>query len=147
MDCLHFSDNSCFIGSPCSHDFCYICFIFCLRYMYLFVVCGGLGFLFSVAPSSLAVFAGASAFNSDVSKWNTGAVTTMYASKCTLSPSLWPRLPLLCILNIRQLECHRITLLTRFVILNFCVFETVLFFVVCGGLVFSLLHPFCCCVL
>ena len=28
------------------------------------------------------------AFNADLSKWNTGAVTSMYASKCTLSPSL-----------------------------------------------------------
>jgi surface protein len=81
------------------------------------------------------VFYGASAFNQDVSKWNTGAVTNMYMSKCTLSPSLWPRLPLLCILNIRQLEFHRIPILTRFVNLC-CVFETVLFFVVCGGLVF-----------
>ena len=31
-------------------------------------------------------------FNNDLSKWNTGAVTTMYGSKCTLSPCLWPRL-------------------------------------------------------
>ena len=37
---------------------------------------------------SLAVFYQASAFNQDVSKWNTGAVTTMQESKCTLSPSL-----------------------------------------------------------
>ena len=27
-------------------------------------------------------------FNADLSKWNTGAVTTMYQSKCTLSPFL-----------------------------------------------------------
>ena len=46
------------------------------------VVCGGLVFLFFVAPS-FAVFRGASAFNQDVSKWNTGAVTTMEESKCT----------------------------------------------------------------
>jgi surface protein len=39
----------------------------------------------------------ASWFNADVSKWNTGAVTSIDSSKCTLSPSLWPRrLPLLC---------------------------------------------------
>ena len=62
------------------------------------------------------MFFAAFVFNQDVSKWNTGAVTVMRASKCTLSPSLWPRLPLLCILNIRQLEFHRITILTRFVI-------------------------------
>ena len=58
----------------------------------------GLSFLF--APFSLlAVFYAASAFNSDVSNWNTGAVTTMAYSKCTLSlsSSLWPRhLPLWC---------------------------------------------------
>ena len=75
-------------------------------------------------------------FNQDVSKWNTGAVTRMDYSKCTLSLSPWPRLPLLRILNIRQLEFHRITLLTRFFVILVCVFETVLFFVVCGGLVF-----------
>ena len=38
----------------------------------------------------LAVFGSASAFNQDVSKWNTGAVTIMECGKCTLSPSLWP---------------------------------------------------------
>ena len=39
-------------------------------------------------------------FNSDVSKWNTGAVTTMSYSKCTLFPSLWPRrLPLWCVVE------------------------------------------------
>ena len=52
------------------------------------VVCVvGLGFLFFVAPS-LAVFYLASAFNQNVSKWNTSAVTSMEYSKCTLSPSL-----------------------------------------------------------
>ena len=45
--------------------------------------------LFFVAPFSLlAVFKGASAFNQNVSTWNTGAVTSMASSKCTLSSSL-----------------------------------------------------------
>jgi surface protein len=35
-------------------------------------------------------------FNADLSKWDTGAVTTMRWSKCTLSPSLLPRLPFVC---------------------------------------------------
>jgi hypothetical protein len=39
-----------------------------------------------------------------VSKWNTGAVTTMKGSKCDLFPSLWPRLPLL-----QELKFHQIT--------------------------------------
>ena len=55
------------------------------------VVCVvGVVFLFFVAPFSLAVFYAASVFNQDVSKWNTGAVTNMLASKCTctFSPSL-----------------------------------------------------------
>jgi surface protein len=43
----------------------------------------GLVFLYFVAPS-LAVFQWATAFNQDVSKWNTGAVTRMDESKCTL---------------------------------------------------------------
>jgi len=47
----------------------------------------GLVFLFSLLHpfSFLAVFYGASAFNQDVSTWNTGAVTDMQQSKCTLS--------------------------------------------------------------
>ena len=54
------------------------------------VVCVvGLVFLFFAAPFSLlAVFCQASAFNQNVSTWNTGAVTSMRESKCTLSPSL-----------------------------------------------------------
>jgi surface protein len=46
----------------------------------------GLSFFFDAPFSLLAVFNGASAFNQDVSKWITGAVTTMERSKCTLSP-------------------------------------------------------------
>jgi len=63
--------------------------IFCvfLETVLFFVVCGGLVFLFFVAPSP-AVFQQASEFNQDVSKWNTGAVTRMDHSKCTLSHSL-----------------------------------------------------------
>jgi surface protein len=41
------------------------------------------------------VFEKKTSFNSDLSKWNTSAVTTMFSSKCTFSPFLWPRLPLL----------------------------------------------------
>ena len=74
----------------------------------LFVV--GWSRLFFVA-TSLAVFMFASAFNQDVSKWNTGAVTTMYGSKCTRSLS---RLPLWCVVEyIRQLEVRWVTSLTR----------------------------------
>jgi surface protein len=47
------------------------------------------------------VFYNFGSFNADLSKWVTSAVTDMSYSKCTLSPSLWPRrFPLLCILNI-----------------------------------------------
>ena len=116
-----------------------LCCVFETVPLLLFVV--GWTFFFFVAPS-LAVFYGANKFNQDVSKWNTGAVTTMYQSKCTLSlPSLWPRLPLLCILNVRQLEFHRITILTRSVIFC-CVLETVPFCcLLVGWSFFSLLHP------
>ena len=86
-------------------------------------------FVFVAPFSLLAVFRSAYKFDQDVSNWNTGAVTTMEYSKCTPSPSLWPRLPLLCFLNLQQLEFHRITILTRSVLL-FCVCETA---------------PFCCC--
>jgi surface protein len=64
------------------------------------------------------LFRSKSSFNADLSKWSTGAVTNMNSSKCTLYPSLWPRrLPLECVVEyMRQLEFHRITILTRFVI-------------------------------
>ena len=128
-------------GSHFSHVLLFCVFLFLKRYSFV-VVCGGLvSFLFVVAPS-LAVFEQASVFNQDLSKWNTGAVTTMAGSKCTLSPSLWPRLPLLCILNIRQLEFHQITILTRFVLFGFVFlkryFWSCLWWV---GLPFSLMHP------
>ena len=95
-------------------------FCFCVFETALFfVVCGGLVFLLLVAPS-LAVFKSANAFNQDVSKWNTGAVTSMYGSKCTLSPSLWPRLFRVVYFNIPRLEFYQITVLTRFVLFDLC---------------------------
>ena len=39
-----------------------------------------------------------------IGDWDVSAVKDMHWSKCTLSPSLWPCLPLLCILNIRHLR-------------------------------------------
>ena len=71
----------------------------------LFVCWWVRSFFFFVAPFSLlAVFSNAENFNQDVSKWNTGAVTTMYRSKCTLSllsiSVLWPRrFPLWCVVE------------------------------------------------
>ena len=66
-----------------SHMFCsFCCCVFETVPFLLFVV--GWSFFFFVARS-LAVFYSASVFNQDVSKWNTGAVITMYRSKCTLS--------------------------------------------------------------
>ena len=66
--------------------------LFCLWFEtgpFVVVCVVGLVFLFFVAPLSLlAVFNYAIAFNQDVSTWNTGAVTRMNYSKCTLSPSL-----------------------------------------------------------
>jgi surface protein len=65
------------------------------RDLVVVVVCMvGLVFLFFVAPFALlAVFRGASVFNQDVSKWNTGAVTNMASSKFTLSSSLLATAP------------------------------------------------------
>ena len=83
---LNIYDSSRFVGSQVSH----VLFLFfgCgLKRDLVVVVCVvGLLFLLFVAPFSLlAVFDGASAFNQDVSKWNTGAVTSMYSSKYILS--------------------------------------------------------------
>jgi surface protein len=78
-----------------SHTFCSFFVVCGLKRDLVVVVCAvGLDFLFFVAPFSLlAVFWDAVAFNQDVSKWNTGAVTTMAYSKCTLSSSLLATAP------------------------------------------------------
>ena len=57
------------------------------------------------------IFKERGSFNADLSKWNTGAVTTMLGSKCNLSPSLCPRLPFVCFEY--DLEFH-------FSLLTFC---------------------------
>ena len=49
-----------------------------------FFVCGVLPFSLNVVTHFLTAFYGASAFNQDLSKWETGKVTTMFYSKCTL---------------------------------------------------------------
>ena len=115
--------------------FCYFVFFF---ERYLFLVCGGGLVFLCFAPFSVAVFSSASVFNADISKWITGAVTTMQQSKCTLSSSLWTRrLPLLCVVEcIRQLEVRRVTSLTRVVLVFGCGLKRDLVIVVCGGLVF-----------
>jgi surface protein len=61
-----------------------------LKRDFVVVVCVvGLVFLFFVAPFSLlAVFGQATAFNQNVSKWITSAVTDMSHSKCTRSLSV-----------------------------------------------------------
>ena len=51
------------------------CCVFCLW---------GVAVLFECCDALLAAFRNAVAFNSDLSKWQTGKVTTMYRSKCTL---------------------------------------------------------------
>ena len=110
----------------------------------LFVV--GWSFFFFVAPS-LAVFMDASVFNQDVSKWNTGAVTNMNGSKCTLL-SLSVATPSAVVYfeytTTRVSSDHNSHTFCYFC---FCVFDTVLYFVVCGGLVFSLLHPLLQCLI
>ncbi len=63
-------------------------------------------------------------FNADLSNWNTGAVTSMFWSKCTLSPSLWPRrLHVWCVAEyIRQLVIRRSTCRTHVVLVFVCGF-------------------------
>ena len=108
---------------------------FLKRYSFLLFVVGWSSLFFG-APS-LAVFYAASVFNQDVSKWNTGAVTTMAYSKCTLlfrfvATRLHAFSLVVYFVNTyttTKLESHqhRITLLTRFVALVFCGSETVPF--------------------
>ena len=136
--CILNIDDSSFIGSQFSHVLFFLCCVFDTVPFLLYVV--GWSRLFFVAPS-LAVFYGAQAFDQDVSKWNTGAVTTMQSSKCTLS-SLWPRLPLLCILNIDDSSFIG-SQFSHVLFFCFVVLKRFSFVVVWGGLVtaFSLLHP------
>ena len=72
-----------------SHTFCYFCFcvLKTVPFLLFMVWVIGLSFLCFARFTLLAVFANAVAFNQDVSKWNTGAVTEMTYSKCTLSLS------------------------------------------------------------
>ena len=96
-----------------------------------------------------SLFASKSSFNANLSNWNTGAVTTMEDSKCTLSLSLslWSRRLLLwCVVEyIRLLEVRRGTSLTRVVLVFGCGLKRdLVVVVVCVvGLVFlfSLLRP------
>jgi surface protein len=117
---LNIYDISRFVGSQVSHVVVLVFGCGLKRDLVVVVVCVvGFGLsLFFVAPFSLlAVFSQASAFKQDVSTWNTGAVTNMRYSKCTLSlPLCWPRrLPLWCVVEyIRHLEVRWVTSLTRF---------------------------------
>ena len=136
---FEYSNNSSFIGSHLSHVLLF-CFVFLKRYLFCCLWWVGLS-LFFVAPS-LAVFAYAPVFNQNLSTWNTGAVTTMNQSKCTLSPSLWPRLPLLCIFEYTTTRVSSDCNSHTFCYFCFCVFETVPFLlIVVGWSFFSLLYP------
>ena len=86
--CLNIYDNSRFVGSQKSHTCCSF-YCVCGLKRDLVVVCGGFGSFFSLLHPT--VFRTAYAFNQDVSKWDTRAVTNMYQSKCTRSLYLWPR--------------------------------------------------------
>ena len=95
------------------------------RVVLFFVVCG-LKRDLCCCFFLLAVFYRASAFNQNVSTWNTGAVTTMQWSKCTLSPSLLATAPsvvvLWCVVEyIRHLEVRRVTKVSHVVVLSFLV--------------------------
>jgi len=109
------------------------------RDLVVVVVCAvGLVFLFFVAPFSLfAVFYYASAFNQDVSNWNTGAVIYMTNSKCTLSaPFRGHAFSIVCFWKIYDnsnfIGSHNSD--------TFCNFNLV-FYLWWVGLSFSLLHP------
>ena len=62
-----------------------VIFVVFLKRYTLFCCLWWVGLSFLCGTLSLVVFESAFAFNSDVSKWNTGAVTRMDYSKCTRS--------------------------------------------------------------
>ena len=107
-----------------SHTFCYFVFVFLKRYLFCCLWWVGLSFLCCTLSCSVL---SRICVQSGRVQMEYGGGDNYACSKCTLSPSLWPRLPLLCILNIRQLEFHRITILTRFVIFVFVFLKRYLF--------------------
>ena len=129
--------------------------IFVFGFLKRYLSCGlwwvGLSFICcTLSYSLIAVFQSATAFNSDVSKWNTGAVTNMQGSECTLSLSLH-----LCghgafrcgvLLNIYDTSMRFVgSQVSQVLVLFFCGFETgpfVVVFVVGLVFLFFLLHPF-----
>ena len=92
---LKIYDISRFVGSHVSHVVVLVFGCGLKRDLVVVVCVVGLVFLFSLLHpfSLLAVFYWAHAFNQDVSTWNTGAVTSMSWSKCTLSSSLLATAP------------------------------------------------------
>ena len=133
-----------------SHAFYYFCFCI-FEIGTFFVVCDGglLVFLFLCGTLSLAVFSRASAFNQDVSKWKTGAVTYMNYSKCILS------LPLCGHASRRRCcvfehTCTTTRVSSDYNFHTFCYvlcFGMVLLWFVVGWSFSSLLHPLFCSVL
>ena len=76
-----------------SHMSCSFFFVWFETGPFVDVCVVGLVFLFFVPFSLLAVFEEATAFNQNVSTWNTGSVTTMHNSKCALSSFLLATAP------------------------------------------------------
>ena len=123
--------------------YCSFCFVCGLKRDLVVVVCvvGVVLSLLCCTPFSLlAVFHDAPVFNQDVSKWNTGAVTTMESSKCTLSFSLWPRRLPLCCVNSRSVGSQKSHTFCSFCV---CGLQRDLFCCLCGGFGLS----FLCCTL
>ena len=125
-----------------SHTFCSFFCVF--ETVLFFVVCGGLVFPFLCCTLLLQCFLKHLRSIQDVSKWNTGAVTTMMPKVSVLSLSLSVATPSAVVYfeytTTRVSSNHN-----SHTCCCFCVFDTVPFVVVCGGLVtaFSLLNLSC----
>ena len=81
--------------------------------------------LFFLATPSLAVFAHARAFNQDVSKWNTGAVTDMENSKAT--PSVVEFLNTTSRVSSDHMFCYFVCFLVTVLLLLWCVLSFLLY--------------------
>jgi surface protein len=145
---LNIYDISRFVGSQVSHVLFLVVPCGLKRDLVVVVCVVGLVFLFFVAPFSLlAVFSNAHAFNSDVSKWITSAVTRMDYSKCTRSLPLCGHGAFRCgvLLNIHDNSRFVGSQFSHVLFLfSVCGLKRDLVVVVCVvGLVFlfSLLHP------
>ena len=103
-----------------------------------------MGSSFLLCCALRAVFAYANAFNQDMSNWNTGAVTSMYRSKCTLPLCVCTMPSVFCVFNMKTqvLSDHKILMYCFFVVFGMVLFVVVVVVVAVACAVFMYSYAF-----